>query len=178
MTGPDFIPALSFRQPWIWTIFECGKRIENRVWRRRFRGEFLIHASKGMTRGELEDGYMFARHVGTVPGKWRLDPPTKAELQFGGIVGRARIDGDPLLPRWPRSLLDDGITDPWRITDPWHMTDQYGYPLSAVERLVDADGAPTIIPWRGELGFFSVSRADLAAAMDAGQRFISVEEEP
>jgi hypothetical protein len=159
-----FIPALSFRQPWIWTIFECGKRTENRVWHRKFRGQFLIHASKGMTKDEFESCYRFALEVGTVPGKYQLDPPRKEDLQFGGIVGRARIDADPAPPA-PALFGDD---------DPWHMEGQWGYPLSAVERLVDAAGKPAIIPWRGALGFFTVPAADLQTAMADGLHFREV----
>jgi hypothetical protein len=44
--------ALSIRQPWAWLILNAGKDIENRDWLTRFRGPFLIHASKGMTRAE------------------------------------------------------------------------------------------------------------------------------
>lgn len=48
--------ALSIRQPWAWHILNSGKDIENRDWPTRFRGRVLIHASKGMTRAEYEDG--------------------------------------------------------------------------------------------------------------------------
>src|SRR3990167_9411398 len=46
--------ALSIRQPWAWLILHAGKDIENRGWPTSFRGRFLIHASKGMTRAEYE----------------------------------------------------------------------------------------------------------------------------
>jgi hypothetical protein len=48
--------ALSIRQPWAWLILHAGKDIENRDWPTRFRGRFLIHAAKGMTRDEYENG--------------------------------------------------------------------------------------------------------------------------
>jgi hypothetical protein len=52
--------ALSIRQPWASLILKCGKDIENRTWSTRYRGRILIHAAKGMTRGEHMDAIMFA----------------------------------------------------------------------------------------------------------------------
>ena len=44
--------ALSIRQPWAWLIVHGRKDIENRSWRTKFRGRFLVHAAQGMTRRE------------------------------------------------------------------------------------------------------------------------------
>lgn len=77
--------ALSVRQPWAYAVVMGWKPIENRSWRSpnpglKFRGDFAIHASKGMTRREYEDCAEFCAELGfTVP------PP--AELLRGGIVG-------------------------------------------------------------------------------------------
>ncbi len=38
--------ALSIRQPWCHHILHDGKDIENRSWPTKYRGQFLIHASK------------------------------------------------------------------------------------------------------------------------------------
>ncbi len=40
------IKALSIKQPWAWAIVNGYKTIENRTWKTKFRGAFLIHASK------------------------------------------------------------------------------------------------------------------------------------
>lgn len=49
------VRALSLRQPWAWAVLHGGKRVENRRWAGcSFRGPFLIHASKGGTRREVE----------------------------------------------------------------------------------------------------------------------------
>lgn len=71
--------ALSIRQPWAWLILHGGKDIENRCWPTRFRGCFLIHAAKGMTRAEYED----VEDLSCLP-------PFEA-LQRGGIVGTVEI---------------------------------------------------------------------------------------
>lgn len=81
--------ALSIRQPWAWLILNAGKDIENRNWRTSFRGRFLIHASKGMTRMEYEDARMFL--VTSIPTLGDL--PLFESLQRGGIVGEAEIIG-------------------------------------------------------------------------------------
>lgn len=72
--------ALSIRQPWAWLILNAGKDIENRNWSTAFRGRFLIHASKGMTRYEYENAPI---HI--------VDLPDFDELQRGGIVGSVEL---------------------------------------------------------------------------------------
>lgn len=71
--------ALSIRQPWAWLICFGGKDIENRCWGTRFRGAFLLHAAKGMTRAEYEDCADFA------------NLPPYEKLERGGIVGVAHL---------------------------------------------------------------------------------------
>ena len=79
--------ALSIRGPWWWFMVHGAfrKDIENRSWSTPFRGEVLIHASKGLTRAEYEDGCEFARECGA------LEVPEFKDLLRGGIVGRCRI---------------------------------------------------------------------------------------
>jgi hypothetical protein len=77
--------ALSVRQPWAWAIVHAGKDIENRSWRRpnpalNYRGDFAVHAAKGMTRDEYEDAADFMADLG-------ITVPPAAELQRAGIVG-------------------------------------------------------------------------------------------
>ncbi|MCG0445699.1 ASCH domain-containing protein [Pseudomonas aeruginosa] len=52
--------ALSIRQPWAWLVANGHKDIENRDWATSFRGRFLIHAAKSMTRDEYEEARDFA----------------------------------------------------------------------------------------------------------------------
>ncbi|TIP17040.1 MAG: hypothetical protein E5X90_17425, partial [Mesorhizobium sp.] len=52
--------ALSVRQPWAHCLMMGWKPVENRSWRAgnpglKFRGDFAIHASTGMTREEYAD---------------------------------------------------------------------------------------------------------------------------
>lgn len=81
--------ALSIRQPWAWLILHAGKDIENRDWPTKVRGRVLIHAAKGMTRDEYEDGIGFAQAIAYEAGRI-LHAPT-IELPRGGIVGSVEI---------------------------------------------------------------------------------------
>ena len=48
--------CISIRQPWASLIIHHGKDIENRDWGTNVRGRVLIHAAKGCTREEWEEG--------------------------------------------------------------------------------------------------------------------------
>lgn len=123
--------ALSIRQPWAWLIVNGHKDIENRSWPTRFCGEFLVHASKGMTRAEYDDvDLMIAlderlRHV-------RL--PAFEQLERGGIVGRASIFGCVSYS-----------------SSPWFFGPQ-GFVLRNALPL-------PFVPFKGALGFFEVPDA-------------------
>lgn len=128
--------ALSIRQPWAWLILHAGKDIENRDWATHIRGPVLIHAGKGMTRDEYEEGhetYMDAiwERFGGGPPEGLPELPDFAELQRGGIVGQATIVD---CVRESRS--------------PWFFG-KFGFVLR------DAKPLP-FRPWPGQLGFFEV----------------------
>lgn len=127
--------ALSIRQPWAWLIVHAGKDIENRDWATRFRGRILVHASKGMTRGEWEDSIEYAHRCGvpldTLHGGARFE-----DLQRGGIIGSVEIV--------------DCVTD---SNSPWFMG-KHGFVLR--------DPCPLpFTPWKGQLGFFDVPDSEL-----------------
>lgn len=132
--------ALSLRQPWAWAVIHGGKTIENRRWNTRFRGEFLIHAAKGMGRDEYGDAVDFINDVReSLVIDWRANRvPDPIDLPRGGIVGRAR-------------LVD--VIQPCRVggerlcRHPWHMPDQFGFVLDGVEPVA-------FEPCVGKLGFF------------------------
>lgn len=76
--------ALSIKQPWAWLIIHGGKDIENRTWHTKFRGRFLVHASKGVTKDEYADAYRFALSIG-------VRCPRFEDLERGGIVGSVEL---------------------------------------------------------------------------------------
>lgn len=118
--------ALSIRQPWATMILHHGKDIENRSWHTKFRGRFLIHASKGMTlleynyvRGFLEDR------------KLDIVLPDFNELERGGIIGSVE--------------LVDSVD---HSKSPWYMG-QKGFVLRDPQPM-------EFIPLKGRLQFFEV----------------------
>jgi hypothetical protein len=136
--------ALSLRQPWAHVVLNLGKHLENRRWMTHFRGDFLIHASKGMTKDEYYGCLETCTHVlGT--GVLATFPPMSA-LPRGVIVGAATLVG--VLPRCPR----------WPCEHPWHMVDpdrppetQFGFLLERVRP------SPRQVPCVGSRGFFKVA---------------------
>lgn len=64
--------SLSFKQPWAELILQGKKKIELRKWNTKFRGEFLIHASK-------------------VPDKEAMQKFGFDNLPYGFIVGKAKL---------------------------------------------------------------------------------------
>lgn len=121
--------ALSIRQPWAWLILNAGKDIENRDWPTSFRGRFLIHASKGMTRDEYENGLLTLEDIDS-----RIQLPPFEKLERGGIVGTAMLTA---CVRQSESPWFFGI---------------YGFELRDVMPL-------PFRPYRGALGFFEASDA-------------------
>ena len=145
--------ALTLRQPWAWMVVYGGKTIENRRWNTRFRGPFLIHAGKGMTREEYEDArYMFEEIVGSSSDLANLLPAHDKIERRGGIMGIAELV-DVVAPTV-------GVPD--SFIHPWHMPEQFGFILSRIAPL-------PFTPYKGELGFFECASdsAELWAAVDA-----------
>lgn len=131
------IPCLSIRQPWAFSIVPPGnKRIENRSWRARYRGMFLIQAAKGLTRDELEGwADMIRAEDISWPGLrgrvWRT-----GDFDRGGIVGMA--------------TLADVVTSEDQLPAdqrPWFFG-PYGFVLEDVRAL-------PFMPCKGALGFFA-----------------------
>jgi hypothetical protein len=136
------VRILSLRQPWACLVVHFSKNIENRTWNTHFRGEFLIHAAKGMTHREFDEAYEFARSVlgEARPTRQHLRPM----LQFGGIIGCARVV-DVVAPN-PLGVV--GWYPPG-VNHRWHMREQFGFVLADVTPL-------PFRPCKGALGFFEL----------------------
>lgn len=155
--------ALSLRQPWAAAVITLGKTIENRRWSTKFRGVFLIHAAKGMTKAEHASAVDFCEDVLGVARCFDIEAALQADnLERGGIVGIARlVDVVPPRPERMPEGVDVGAHYPpalrehgWR----WHMPEQFGFVLEDVH--------PTkFVPLVGHLGFFPVSDDVVAQAL-------------
>lgn len=111
--------ALTIRQPWAWLILHGGKDIENRRWNTSYRGQFLIHAGKGMTRDEYIDAMACVADVAP-----EVMLPNFDTLSRGGIVGVAEL-WDVIQPVAPERML----------TAPWHAPNQHGFRMRNVRPL-------------------------------------------
>lgn len=144
-TLPDL--AISIRQPWAWSILHAGKDIENRSWPTRLRGRVCVHAAKGMTRDEWEDGLQTVHQISrTHPFPTGLTMPAFEDLARGQIVGTVEIVGC--------------VTD---SASPWFFG-PYGFVLQKPIVL----GEP--IPLRGALGFFKWRDNICAAPTPSGPK--------
>ncbi len=159
--------AISLRQPWAWMVVHGPKRIENRrwhLWRSLPPGQTVfVHAAKYMTIDEYYDARAFAADRGlAIPDR------DDTALQFGGIIGKARVVGclcpgmkpadfpattRHALQQAPDSLAGNEATR-------WWMREQHGFVLQ--------DVAPVpFTPLRGLQGFFAVPPDVLAALYEA-----------
>jgi hypothetical protein len=64
--------ALSIKQPFAELIVQGRKKIELRTWRTKFRGEFLVHASKVPDKGAMEKFGFEKLPTGCIVGKANL----------------------------------------------------------------------------------------------------------
>lgn len=133
---PDL--ALSIRQPWAWAIVNLGKDIENRSWRTKFRGQFCIHASKGMTRREYDAVTAgFSKYERDGYRAFNVDDwPKFEDLARGGIVGIA--------------TLTDCVE---RHDSPWFDGAGFGFVLADVHpvEFQPVKGALSFFRWRDQV---------------------------
>ncbi|MBR9679596.1 MAG: ASCH domain-containing protein [Candidatus Altiarchaeota archaeon] len=119
--------ALSLKQPWAELIVSGKKTIETRTWNTKFRGKFLVHASKTLDRLACQR-FGFDTH----------------ELEQGAIIGQAElVDTKEYMTQ--QDYLDDSekhLAAHWEFKRP-----KFGFVLVDVTRLKP-------IKYKGALGFF------------------------
>jgi hypothetical protein len=79
--GKRPMKVLSIRQPWAWLIVQGIKDIENRTWRTKFRGQFLVHASLKFDK----EGYR------AIQRKHFVYMPQPHEFDRGCVVGYSML---------------------------------------------------------------------------------------
>lgn len=121
---------LSIRQPWAWLIVNGHKDIENRTWRTKHRGRFLVHAGLTMTKQDWLAGVETAALVGDELVKKLMAAEQEIKAQRGGIVGSANIT----------DCVD-------KSSSPWFFG-KHGFVLNNAKPL-------PFVPLKGRLGFFS-----------------------
>lgn len=138
--------ALSLTAPWPWIILNLGKRIENRDWPTTFRGRFLIHCSKGMSKSDWYAAHDFVAEFDE-EGAARIPKPDDPALLRGHIVARAELVG-LVEPGWKLKKREIPRPD-WEAKQRrWYM-DSYGFMLAHVRPT-----RPVLA--KGSLGFWNV----------------------
>ena len=129
--------ALSIKQPWAWAICnlpdQFKKDVENRTWNTKYRGEFLVHASKGFDAVGYDRMRWYLHELG-----YKGEIPTKKEFIYGAIFGKTELVD---VTQKARSRWFEGI---------------YGF------KLKNTVAFKTSIPYKGQLNFFNVDEANLA----------------
>jgi hypothetical protein len=121
--------CLSLKQPYADLLVSGKKTIEVRTWNPKFRGEFLVHASKNVDKKACE--------------RYKIDPDS---VVTGAILGRA-ILYDVKVYENRNSFLRDRKKH-FAVTDYVHP--KYGFLMKRPRRF----RKPIVM--RGKLGFFNV----------------------
>jgi hypothetical protein len=126
------VKAISIQQPWAYCITHATKRVENRTWYGRHRGDLLIHAGK-----KFQTGMEYDINIDCP----EIDIYAMQQSDRGMIVGMCRMV-DCVPPGEPQKVADDQVI--W--SDPY----QYKFVLTDVRALLIP------VPFKGMLGFFDV----------------------
>ena len=119
--------ALSIRPVWAWAIIHAGKDVENRSWRCRFRGRFLVHASLEAAKLDFEKASAALRAA--------CEPellPREDEFAVGGIIGSVEL-----------------VDVAQHCDSPWHAPGSFAWILRNPRPL-------PFIPCRGQRNWFNV----------------------
>jgi ASCH domain len=141
MVATQLFRALSVRQPWAWALIygvKRPKRIENRSWSTRHRGDLVIHASKGLVDWQSRSLDRWREEIPDLPDL--LAEPF--ERHFGCLYG----------------LLD--------LVDDLPFSEVQDQPFAEGPRCwITEDPRPIEpVPYRGQQGFFDVP-ADLVRCL-------------
>ena len=121
--------CLSLKQPYAELLVTGKKIIELRTWNTKFRGEFLVHASKKVDKEACERN--------------KIDPDS---LIIGAIIGKGYLY-DVKLYDSEKSFIHDRKK---HLADIEHFDHKYGFMIKDAQKF----RKPIIIS--GKLGFFNV----------------------
>lgn len=126
------IKALSLRQPYAELIVQGIKTIELRKWNTKFRGKFLVHASKFQPNDVLV---------------WELGLSLH-DLEFGALIGVADLIDVKDYDKLPASEWE--MDAPKHLAGIDYMTSTKGFILKNAKKFRYS------IPCKGQLNFFNV----------------------
>ncbi len=120
--------VLSIRQPWASLIVNGYKEYEFRSWNTKYRGEFLIHASKTVEKEYMDkfDDYNLEYKTGCIIGKCTITDCVIVTEEFENNL----IKKNPLVYGLSKGRAG------------------YGFKLENIEKFIE------VIEYTGKLGFF------------------------
>lgn len=122
--------VLTIKQPWATLIMQGDKRYEFRSWKTNFRGEFLIHAGKGVDKEAVK----------------RLKKYLPNELPQGKILGKVTLtDCIPMNEEFARMLSNENND----IYTTHSFESNYVFKLGNIQRFDEP------IEIKGQLGFWN-----------------------
>ncbi len=122
--------VLTIRQPWATLIVEGVKKYEFRSWKTNYRGEFLIHAGKGIDKEAMK----------------RLSKYLPENLPLGKIIGKATLtDCIPMSEEFANMLSKENN----EIYTTHSFSRNYGFKLENIEKIDNP------IEAKGQLGFWN-----------------------
>lgn len=123
--------VLTIKQPWATLIMQQDKRYEFRSWKTNYRGEFLIHAGKGLDKDAAK----------------RLKKYLPEELPMGMILGKVTItDCIPMSEEFASMLAAENSD----IYTAHSFSNNYGFKIENV-KVFDKP-----IEAKGQLGFWNI----------------------
>lgn len=89
MTSPEYLRAITIRQPWASAIFmeRAPKDIENRTWGTSYRGRLFIHAARKVERDAPDHAWPGGRNA-DLPVQAIIGHVIVANCTFGDQPGR------------------------------------------------------------------------------------------
>ncbi len=123
--------VLTIKQPWATLIMQGYKRFEFRSWKTNFRGEFLIHAGKGIDKEAMI----------------RLKKYLPEEIPTGKILGKVTLTDCIAMNDELAQMLAKENND---IYTTHSFTRNYAFQLENVQKFDEPIGA------KGQLGFWNI----------------------
>ena len=124
--GKVHLKALTIKQPWAHAILHEGKDVENRSWKRNFRGWLVIHAAgtpsrearypRGVPMPDLKTlpysaivGVAYVSDIReNVKSKWFYKPARGEKKNFGWVLTKVR--------RLPKPIPCNGALGLWNVS--------------------------------------------------------------
>jgi hypothetical protein len=137
--------ALTVRQPWAWAISSGHKRVENRSWATRYRGQLAIHAGLAWDQDGVAALLELCDFGQALPPKWWTEPGV---LPAGAVV--AVVDLIGVCSETVSTMRRAPLGQVWCGCGPWAVPGAHHWQRDDVRGLAEP------VPCRGAQGIWTV----------------------